>query len=70
MSGDDLVALCDRLGVHVSPDGRVSARDAARILGLSERSMRRMRDERRGPAALRLPLHGCSFSYRLADLAA
>jgi hypothetical protein len=57
-----------RHSVRVSYDGRVTPPDAARLLGVSLRTLRRMREERRGPHAVRMPLWGHSWSYHLSEL--
>jgi hypothetical protein len=59
---------CERRGIRISFDGRVTESDAAKLLEISHRTLRRMRDERRGPRAVRMPLFGCSWSYYVNDL--
>jgi hypothetical protein len=50
---------------RVSWDGRVTPADAALLLDVSSRALRRMRDERRGPPAVYRPLWGCAWSYEI-----
>jgi hypothetical protein len=49
-------------------DGRITPPDAARFLGITERTLRCWRDERRGPPAVYRPLWGFSWSYETLEL--
>jgi hypothetical protein len=53
---------------RVSFDGRVMPPDAARFLGISERTLRQWRDERRGPPAVYRRLWGHAWSYEIRSL--
>lgn len=53
---------------RVSWDQRVTPPDAARFLGIAERTLRQWRDERRGPRAEYRPLWGFVWSYSLQEL--
>lgn len=53
---------------RVSWDQRVTPPDAARFLGVTERTLRRLRDQRRGPRAVYRPLWGYTWSYELQEL--
>ena len=60
-----LRALAEDLGIVVV-DGTVSSTDAARLLGLSEKTMRNMRSEMRGPEYVK---RGGRVRYPLENLA-
>lgn len=64
-----LKVSCEKLGIMLSADGRVTSREAARLLNVAEGSLRNWRQEGCGPNFLRRPLSGCRISYRIADLA-
>jgi hypothetical protein len=57
-----------RSELRSSWDGRITPRDAARVLGISDRTLRQWRDERRGPRAEYRRLWGNSWSYDLTAL--
>jgi hypothetical protein len=66
-----LLAACRDAGAFVSGDGRVSEATAARLLGIAPGTLRNKRsDSDNAPPCYRRPLAGCSYSYRVAELAA
>ena len=65
-----LIEAAQRHGLAVTGDGRVSEADAAKLLCLARGTLKNKRAEGSGPPFCRIPMNGCSLSYRLADLAA
>jgi hypothetical protein len=57
-----------RSGIRTSSSGRITPADAARVLGISDRTLRQWRDERRGPPAEYKRLWGSNWSYDLTAL--
>jgi DNA-binding transcriptional regulator YiaG len=53
---------------RVSFDGRITPPDAARVLNITERTLRDWRDRRVGPPAEYRMLWGCHWSYQLTDI--
>jgi hypothetical protein len=53
---------------RVSFDNRVTPPTAARVLGISEWTLRHWRDEKRGPTPLWRQLWGYSWSYDIREL--
>jgi len=64
----ELRAAIEAAGLYVSPAGRMTPADTAAWLGVSERTLRRMREEGRGPHAERKALHGSTWSYAIEEL--
>jgi hypothetical protein len=54
--------------LRIDPNGYVTARDAARILGVSERTLRSWRDRRVGPRAEYRMLWGSHWRYDLPSI--
>lgn len=59
------VQSIDAPRVRATPDGRVTRREAARVLGVAERTLANWKSRRCGPRQLRL--RGRVF-YRMEDL--
>lgn len=59
------MAEIERTRIRATPDGRLTRRDAARFLGVAERTLANWRSLRRGPPQLKV---GRRVFYRLADL--
>ena len=58
-----------RHGLWMSVDGRVGEADAAMLIGLAERTLRRQRQDGVGPPAYDCGGNGNRVSYRIVDLA-
>jgi hypothetical protein len=67
MTESELRAICTVHGISVSLTGLVREADAARLLGLDVRTLRRWRADGHGPRACRLRQ---SWRYSLVELAA
>jgi hypothetical protein len=63
------VQAAHREGFAVSPDLRVSEKDAATLLGYSPGYLKTMRQEGRAPVSYLRGWNGCRISYRLLDIA-
>lgn len=55
-------------GEAITPDGRVSERVAAELVGYEPRSLQNLRYLDAGPAYYRRPFAGSNVSYRLIDI--
>lgn len=65
-----LLEACERSGIQLSGDMRVSEKDAAVLLGYSHGYLKELRGYGTGPAHFSLGMNGCRVSYRLVDIAA
>ena len=55
--------------MNLSGDGRVSAKDAATLTGVSLTTLKRLRASGTGPQWRPIPIGGSRISYRIVDLA-
>lgn len=67
---DTFMAMCAARRWPVSADGRVPEAVAARLLGVSQKTLQRRRHAGDGPALYSLPVGGSRFSFSLRELAA
>lgn len=65
-----LLAGARESGLQLTGDRRISEGDAARLLSLHPATLKGMREDGTGPDALRVPVSGSRWSYRIDDLAA
>src|SRR4051812_31150181 len=65
-----LLASAREASLQLSGDRRVSEVDAAKLLAIHPGSLKSMRGDGSGPTAVRAPVNGSRWSYRIDDLAA
>lgn len=64
-----LLGTCEKRGMAVSGDYRVSETDATALLGYAEGSLKQLRSYGNGPPFYKRTVGGSRISYRLNDLA-
>ncbi len=65
-----LIVGAREAGLQMTGDRRVGEGDAAKLLALHPKTLEAMRGDGTGPDALRVPVNGSRWSYRVDDLAA
>jgi len=69
LTADDLAVECERRGIPVRFDGVITASGLAALLDYGPDTVRKWRDEGKGPRARIAPWRGHRYTYSLRDVA-
>lgn len=64
-----LEAAAREQGFFITPDDRVSAANAAKLIGMAAGTLKNYRDMGEGPIYYKVPCSNGNISYRITDIA-